>query len=168
MEMITPNIVQNVKKISFFLNENGEGNCIDNCPNGTYNNIVNCTKCHDNCKTCKMGPQDINENCESCESDKYLVKAEGYNRNCVDECPNGTNITNIIDILYCTIPDEPKNKEEKEKDSLISYIYIIFIGVSLLILSIYIYKNICSSNKKDSKIITQIHKELQENNKLID
>ena len=163
------------KKNLYFFNETGEGNCLDNCPIGTYNDIDICSKCHENCKTCTEGPIDKNENCESCEDDKYLIDAENFGSNCVDECPNGTNITNISNIFYCVIPDDPPEEEEEEepeeegeKNSLLSYIYIIFIGVCLFIMTICVYRNICSNKKSDNELITQIHTELQENNKLID
>ena len=160
------------KKNLFFFNETGEGNCIDNCPNGTYNEIDICSKCHENCKTCKEGPKDNNENCETCEDDKYLIKAKDYGSNCVKECPNGTNIINISDIFFCINPEDPNKEEDEEKgegkDSLLSYIYIIFFGVCLFIMTICIYKHICSNKKNDNELINQIHTELQENNKLMD
>jgi hypothetical protein len=152
------------KKKLYFFNETGEGNCLDDCPIGTYNDIDICSKCHENCKTCTEGPIDKNENCESCEDDKYLVDAKehDYDNNCVYECPNGTSITNRSGIFYCTIPDKD------EKDSLLSYIYIIIFSACLFIMTICVYKNICSNKKNGNELIAQIHTELQENNKLID
>ena len=154
------------KKNLYFFNETGEGNCLDNCPNGTYNDIDICSKCHENCKTCTEGPKDKHENCKTCEDDQYLVDAKehDYDKNCVYECPNGTSITNISGVFYCTIPDI----DEDEKDSLLSYIYIIIFGACLFIMTICIYKNICSNKKNGNELIAQIHTELQENNKLID
>lgn len=146
-------------------NGEGEGNCLDECPDNFFNNNGTCSKCHDNCQTCLKGPEILNgtenENCDLCKNNsKFLVDAEDYFKNCVDECPNGTNIS--YDDNKCKIIKN-NEKDKKEKDSLINYIYIIFIGICLLILTIYIYKNICMHKKKDNELVTQIHAELQEN-----
>lgn len=156
------------KKGLLFFNESGEGNCLYNCPNGTYKNKDICSKCHANCKTCNKGPKDENEYCETCNDEDFLIKIDGYGSNCVNECPNGTNATNISGIYYCIKIEDSEKEKEKEKDSFIINIYIIFIGICLFILTICIYKNICCNKKTKSELITQIHTELQDNNKLID
>jgi proprotein convertase subtilisin/kexin type 5 len=72
-----------------------KGNCVDKCLENYYLNETNCLQCHKNCKECLQGPEndekgEINENCESCESNLYIIKAKGFNKNCVSECPIGT------------------------------------------------------------------------------
>ena len=147
----------------YYFNKNGVGNCLKECPDEYYINNINCSKCHENCSTCSNGPEDINgtenENCNSCKTG-YLLEAEGGFKNCVEECPNGTYIS---DNKFCKeiIPD-------KDKESLLSFAYIIFIGFCLFIATICIYKNICNNKTKDNELINRIHKELEDNNRLID
>ena len=62
-----------------------------------------------------------------------------------------------------TIPEK-----DKDKESLLSFAYIIFIGFCLFIATICIYKNICNNKTKDNELINRIHKELEDNNRLID
>ena len=93
-----------------------EGNFIDKSDNGYYEgenkecfkcdvncltcdkNSSNCTSCKDgeylnngscfeNCQTCKEGGNNKNKDCLSCKKDfPYLIKAEGYSQNCVENC----------------------------------------------------------------------------------
>ena len=145
---------------------NGKGNCLKKCPDDFYINNTNCSKCHENCSICTDGPEDKNgtenENCDKCKTG-YLLEDDGF-KNCVKECPNGTYISDY----KCKNNSEKEKEEKNKKESFLSYLYVIFIGFCLLIITIYIYKNICSYKKKDNELINQIHTELQDNNKLID
>ena len=60
--------------------------CFDNIPDGYFlfdskNKIID--KCHPDCRTCKIGQEKNNSNCESCLNSKYLDLG-----NCVNSCPN--------------------------------------------------------------------------------
>ena len=147
------------------------GNCIKNCPEKFYKNGVNCTGCHENCKKCSKGEEiDKNgiahQNCEICKEEfNYLIKAEGFSRNCTNICPNGTNVSESGDSCILIQNDNGKNNN---KDDHFLYIFSIIIGLILFICLIFIYKNICSRKKSDNEIISEIHTELQENaNKLL-
>ena len=77
----------------FFIEDSG--NCVYNCLDEYYKKNNTCLRCHENCKKCLNGPEinDTieNQNCESCKEDwKYLVTAKGFNKNCVNKCPEGT------------------------------------------------------------------------------
>ena len=83
---------------NFFLNE--EGNCFNYCPIGYYKNNTSkiCSKCHSNCEKCSKGEEinekEANHNCESCKKEwKYLIKAKDYPNNCINECPEGTEVS---------------------------------------------------------------------------
>ena len=123
------------KKNFYYLEE--KLNCLSKCPDGYFANDSYCSKCHPNCVTCKKGPEEfedeINENCESCQSNKYLIKAKGYPRNCVIECPNGTNIS---DNMNCKFP-------RNTRDIILSYVFIIFTILLLIILFFFMYRMIC-------------------------
>ena len=89
-----------MKENLYFYNENGEGNCLENCPDSFYKGDKICLKYHKDCRKCTKGPEneegeEENQNCDSFNDiTKYLIKAEGFNKNCVDICPNGTITVN--------------------------------------------------------------------------
>ena len=63
----------------------------DNCIDGYYKNDILCLKCHKNCEKCSKGPENSNEKCESCLNKEWkLIKADGFQRNCVEKCPDNT------------------------------------------------------------------------------
>ena len=140
-------------KENFFLNE--EGNCLDYCPNGYYKNNTSriCSKCHSNCEKCSKG-EEINEkgenqNCESCKSElKYLIKAKDYPNNCVNNCPEGTEVS---ENKYCVL---------KKPNNTMLWVFIILIGILLLFFFIFIYINLCKSKKNDIDLINEIKTEL--------
>ena len=72
--------------------------CLEVIPNGYYCNdtlLKTIDKCHENCKTCKKGPNEKNNNCLSCKNTKFFDLG-----NCVDKCINGY-YTDIDDINKC-------------------------------------------------------------------
>lgn len=150
-----------------------KGNCIDECLEGYYVNDTYCSNCHKNCKTCLTGAENdngtINENCNSCQSGKYLIEADGFHPNCVDNCPTGTKKSGNKCILSSSnntnTDDEDSNK--KNSDYMI-WIFIILIGIILLIISLCICKKHCARNKSDGEIINDINTELRENNNFVE
>ena len=90
---------------------------IVNCPEKFYKNGANCTGSHENCKQCSKGVEIekngiAHENCETCEMHLVFVKAEGFSRNCTNECPNGTNISESSN-LCIIINNDDENKKKR-------------------------------------------------------
>ncbi len=87
--------------------------CIETIPDGFYCNnkeLKTIEKCHDNCKTCEMGPTTDNNNCLTCKDSKYFNLG-----NCVteSECINGIFIDdNNIEKCKCTTNIECKDCNE--------------------------------------------------------
>ena len=73
-------------------------NCINNadhcmsCNLGFYFNEYKCYQCHKNCRTCQKGGDNNNENCLTCNNNYYLIDAEGFGNNCVQNCPEETEL----------------------------------------------------------------------------
>ena len=117
--------------------------CIEVIPNGYYCNdttLKTIDKCHENCETCKKGPNEKNNNCLSCKNSKFFDLG-----NCIDKCINGyyTDIdginkckcSNNIKCLYCSEESKEynlclscnnqegyyqKNDDEQRSDSFIN------------------------------------------------
>ena len=147
------------KKDFYFYNENGEGNCLNKCPEGFYTNNANCSKCHENCKNCSNGPEIKNgtesQNCDTCKENwKYLIKGS---QNCINECPKGTDIS---ENKYCILSE----KKDNHKDSIVFYIIIVLIILCLLVIIICIYRKIWIYDRRGNKIINEINKELVDDN----
>ena len=138
-----------------------EWNCVDNCPEGFYHDNKNCLKCHDNCQACSRGVEKSNgvenQNCDSCKNDLYLIKVNGYDKNCTNECPNNTI---LLEGKYCILKEKEKEKKEQKDNSLILNIFKIIIGSCLLLFSIYIYIKLCRNKKSDYESISEISSEL--------
>ena len=68
------------------------GTCYDytNCPIGYYSSYPGCEKCSPNCLTCDYKSLGDNNHCTSCNKNQILVKARGFDQNCVDKCPEKT------------------------------------------------------------------------------
>ena len=87
--------------------------CIETIPDGFYCNnkeLKTIEKCHDNCKTCEMGPTTDNNKCLTCKDSKYFNLG-----NCVteSECINGIFIDdNNIEKCKCTTNIECKDCNE--------------------------------------------------------
>ena len=138
----------------YFYNENGEGNCLTECPEGFYTKNTNCAKCHENCKNCTKGPEVINgienQNCDTCNKNwKFLIQDS---KNCSNECPKGTKNENN----FCILSEE----KEENKDSVAFYIIIILIILCLLVIIICIYRKIWIYDRRGNKIINEINKDL--------
>ena len=96
--------------------------CIDKIPDGYYLNsssLKTIDKCHENCKTCKEGPTESNNNCETCpETGKKFLDLG----NCTDHCINGNftfeNENGTIYLCKCSnnIKCEYCSKESLNKD----------------------------------------------------
>ena len=148
-----------------------EGNCVQNCEEGYYQEEKNCKKCNDNCKSCSEGQvtkedDSINQNCKSCKNDKYyLINATNYSSNCVETCPEEL----ATEGKYCIekTNSDPQNNNKKKGDYMI-WIFIIIIGIILIILTLCICKRNCARNKSDGEIINDINTELRENNNIIE
>ena len=126
--------------------------CVKQCPEKYYQKENDCLNCHKNCKTCLKSYDENNQNCETCDTNseyKYLIKAKNFPSNCVNECPEGTNGTNIsIDKLYCLSNSEKEEEEKEEKDSkvfiyiLIPALIIVFLLIGFILIKTYKkYKN---------------------------
>ena len=76
--------------------------CIDNIPSGFYcnnNDTKTIDRCHNNCKTCILGPTDENNNCETCKDEGAIYFDLG---NCRDNCINGYFVENSINKCKCS------------------------------------------------------------------
>ena len=126
------------------------------CKEGFYENIKNCSKCHDNCEKCSKGAEIENgvenQNCDSCRNDLYLITIKGYGKNCTDNCPSNS----IKSKNFCVL---------EEESSFLLTIYSIIVGTLLVFFTIYIYLKLCRTKKSDFELIGEISSELQENNK---
>ena len=134
--------------------ENSANNC-KSCIDHFYFNKTEekCINCNENCLTCSNGKEGENENCLSCNKSsafKYLVKANGFSSNCVEQCPNNTVKSNY----KCV--DEIKNKD------FLLYIYIVIIGILLLFVIIFFFIKNCKKNGYEN-MMKSIHTELIEN-----
>ena len=143
-----------------------KGNCLTDCPNKYYKNNFNCSKCHEKCETCSKGPENENntenQNCQSCSPNLYLIDAEGFPKNCVSECPNGTNKT---DNKYCKIIND--NNDENQESNLMIWIFIILTSICLIFIILCICKAIRRDKKSDVELINDISTELEESNNKI-
>ena len=155
---------ENIQKCTSCINSMylHEGKCLDNCPEGFYPGNKNCFKCHDNCETCTRGVEKRNgvenQNCDSCKKDLYLIKVNGYDKNCTNYCPNNTI---LIEGKYCILKE--KEKKQQKENSFILNIFKIIIGACLFLFSIYIYIKLCRNKKSDYEIIGEISSELSDN-----
>ena len=136
-----------------------KGNCVEKCLDNYYldNFYKSCLKCHEKCKKCSKGPITIenekeNENCDIC-NEGFIVIAEGFSRNCVSNCPNGTEIK---ENYYC--------KKIEEFDFMLLF-FIIFTLILLILILYHFFKKRCSKNKNDSNAIIKDNNddELKEN-----
>ena len=58
---------------------NYKDECLEKCPDGTYNNYYICIDCHHDCKTCEKAADIISTNCNSCnDSNKYFNYGNCY------------------------------------------------------------------------------------------
>ena len=78
-----------------------QNDCNDSIPDGFYKNdsyINTIDKCHEDCKTCKIGPNDYSTNCLICNDNKPYV----YLGNCYANCRYGDFIdSNKINKCKC-------------------------------------------------------------------
>lgn len=154
-----------------------EGNCVEICNVGYYQEEKNCKKCNTNCESCSIGEEIkegriTNENCDSCKNNYYLINATNYSSNCVEKCPEELEIEG----KYCIektnssdpTPNQDPQKNDKKKGDYMIWIFIILIGIILLVLSLCICKKNCSRKKSDGEIMNDINAdfntELRENN----
>ena len=75
--------------------------CIDKIPDGYYCNdtlLGTIDKCHENCKTCNIGPTNDNNNCLTCSDNNTIYFDLG---NCKTNCENGFYIENYIKKCNC-------------------------------------------------------------------
>ena len=133
--------------------------CNETCDITYYKNETEnkCYKCNSNCKSCSEGSKNGNNYCLSCNENstyKYLVNAKGFDKNCVEKCPNSTILNQTIN--QCIIKE---NKEEEDY-----YFYkIIFIILTIILIAAIIISIYCIYNAKDSNdndIINEINTEL--------
>ena len=76
--------------------------CIPSIPEGYYCNssqLKTIDKCHENCKTCKKGGNDENNNCETCPSSGTKFFDLG---NCKESCEHDSFINGTIETCKCT------------------------------------------------------------------
>jgi hypothetical protein len=152
-----------------------EGNCVKNCNESYYQEEKNCKKCYANCKSCSIGEEtkeddSINQNCDSCNDNYYLINATNYSRNCVEKCPEElvTKGNYCIEKNNSSEPIPSEDPQNKKKGEYMIWIFIIIIGIILIILTLCICKRNCARNKSDGEIINDINTELRENNNIIE
>ena len=132
------------------------------CIDGKYLDESNhtCNNCTEHCKTCSKGLENENENCLSCDLSseyKYLIKAEGFNNNCVMECPENTTLKKN----ECVIG-------KKQNDTLL-FVFIIITAALLLLIIACFFKNFCCRPKShDERLMKEINTELIENKNIVD
>ena len=146
-------------------------NSCESCFDGYYlvKDEYRCEKCNEHCETCSSGGNENNQNCETCNLTseyKYFVNATGFGKNCVQICPNGTELDgNNICILKQ--PDNPENTGNNKQKT---FIIILSVIGGLLLIGIAIYLVIyclkrkrklkTENNKCDDKLINEINKDL--------
>lgn len=133
-------------------------NCTS-CIDGEYLDESNhtCNNCTEHCKTCSKGLENGNENCLSCDLNsqyKFLVKAEGFDRNCVTGCPENTTLKKNECVGL-------RDDGLKQNDTLL-YIFIIITAILLLLIMVCFLKNFCCKPKShDEKLMKEINTELK-------
>ena len=128
-----------------------KGNCVENCGDKYFQKGNICLNCHNNCKRCskinEINQKGIeNENCLSCyenSSNPYLINSENFPKNCVSECPEGTQLNKLNN--FC---------EEilKESFNIILLIVLFFLLVFIIILSIVLIKIYYRRKKENANI----------------
>ena len=140
-------------------------NCTS-CIDGEYLDESNhtCNNCTEHCKTCSKGLENGNENCLSCDLNsqyKFLVKAEGFDRNCVTGCPENTTLKKNECVGL-------RDDGLKQNDTLL-YIFIIITAILLLLIMVCFLKNFCCKPKShDEKLMKEINTELIESKNIVD
>jgi hypothetical protein len=136
------------------------------CIDGEYLDESNhtCNNCTEHCKTCSKGLENENENCLSCDLNseyQYLIKAEGFNNNCVDKCPENTTLKNNECVGF-------KDDGKKQNDTLL-FVFIIITAILLLLIMVCFFKNFCCKQKNhDEKLMKEINTELIESKNIVD
>ena len=153
------------------------GNCLDNCPNKTYNDNNKCFDCHESCLSCdKTG-------CTNCQDQYYINNDTHTCEKCYDKCNNcskggddknnnclsckydyylvvGGEFANNC-LLNCpenTVKDDKENicryvePDNSDSVSLLIWIFIIIILIILIIINIiFCYRHCRSKNKEDKE-----------------
>ena len=72
--------------------DNNDKKCYSETPEGYYLDNISqkYKKCFMNCKTCRLGGDEVNHNCEICKNE-YIYK---YGNNCLSQCPLNTKTDN--------------------------------------------------------------------------
>ena len=181
-----------------------EGNCINKCDTGYYEGenkecfkcdvncstcdkiSSNCTSCKDgeylnngscfeNCQTCKEGGNNENQNCLSCKKDfPYLINAEGYNQNCVENCSvlnltieGNTCVNKSSNSSDGSSDDSGKSNNENQNEDKTNYmiwIFVILMTIILIIILLIIFKRCFRKNDQD--LMDNINTELKD--KIVD
>ena len=161
---VKDNNCQECNDSCFSCSEN-PNNCTS-CIDGEYLDESNhtCNNCTEHCKTCSKGLENGNENCLSCDLNsefKYLVKAEGFDSNCVTGCPENTTLKKNECVGL-------KDDGKKQNDTLL-YIFIIITAILLLLIIVCFFKNFCCRPKShDEKLMKEINTELIESKNIVD
>ena len=161
---VKDNNCQECNDSCFSCSEN-PNNCTS-CIDGEYLDESNhtCNNCTEHCKTCSKGLENGNENCLSCDLNsqyKYLVKAEGFDSNCVTGCPENTTLKKNECVGL-------KDDGKKKNDTLL-YIFIIITAILLLLIIVCFFKNFCCRPKShDEKLMKEINTELIESKNIVD
>ena len=86
-----------------------KGQCLNECPEGTYKYIYNyyfiCKDCYKNCKSCSQSEDYTNMHCDSCINENYIKKGNNFyhiydNNNKTFYNPGKNMLFSIISILY--------------------------------------------------------------------
>jgi len=147
------------------INSNNCKSCID----GKYLENNTCIDCHEKCQTCEKGGEDENQNCLTCKyNDTYLINADGYNKNCVENCSD-YNLTFenkfCVNITNSSSDDSGKQGESSnEKPNYMVMIFFILIAILLIVLILIFFKR--CHRKNDLDLMDNIKTELKD--KIVD
>lgn len=127
-----------------------EDNCLS-CNNNTsflYNNIC----CDYNCKTCNKGKEGNNNNCASCDNYTFLVLANGFDNNCVSECPKNTKLDNFSNTCIDGDGDGDENVDNNNNNKSKIWVWILIISLGVIIIAvvgIIIFLKFCRRDNED-------------------
>ena len=115
----------------------------------------------------KKEDDSINQNCESCIDNYFLINATNYSSNCVEKCPEELKTEGKFCLENKSIEPipnvDPNQKKRKEKKVSYIILIVIIIGIIILIIFIYIRKKKYARNTVE-EIINDINRELKEDN----
>jgi hypothetical protein len=114
-------------------------------------------RCHENCETCVEGEKNGNQSCLTCKKNvPYLINANGYNKNCVDNCSK-FNLT--LENDSCINKSDITANENNQPDYML-LIFFILIAIIFIVIGLTIWKSYSSKNEED--LVDNIKTELKD------